>query len=267
MVRAVATILVAACLSMSHSLAGTSVEQTRPERHGQHSGGVETQDQSEQAVRRRQEIDDLSARLRRAEERSKGGRVPSTRPDLPLPGADLGDETNRGDEARSPAEQVAVLLVMRPGSKGIRRLFKTADPVLCVDRTCYVSRGIDVPAAAMSRARALGPGNSLGARAGACRDSLGCIFRAVTLDGKGAVAQPIDMRILVHDRRQAQPVFADPTCHIGQRGLICDRAIVTTDYTMWVVPERLVDRIGASALRSALAQGLQTGRMASARLR
>lgn len=219
-------------------------------------GAGDNDERSGEVVRRQQELDDLSARLQRAEQRRNG-----TMPTSELP-------TGRGKVEEVPAsalaeasDRVAVLLVMKPGNRGIRRLVKTADPVLCVGRNCYVSRGASLDAAAMSRARALGAANTLGSRAGACRDSLGCVFRGVGLEGPTAVMQPVDLRIISHDRREARTVGADRTCRLERSGLTCDGAIDAADYTMWLVPEGVAARVGPSALQAAVAAGLGTGRL------
>lgn len=222
-------------------------------------GGSENAEPAGETARRQQELDELSSRLQRAEQRRNGGTAPTT---------GLPSRLGRGDVVEAPADarpqaldRVAVLLVMKPGNRGIRRLIKTADPVLCVDRNCYISRGAFAPAASMSRARALGAANTLGTRAGACRDSLGCVFRDVTLEGRTAVVQPIDLRIVHHDRREARAVGADATCRVERFGLTCDGPIEAADYTMWLVPESVADRIGATALQAAVAGGLGSGRL------
>lgn len=230
------------------------------------STGDEPAGSTGEAARRQQELDDLSARLQKAEERRKGGAMPALEP--------APSRLRRGEvsdvplDARSEgAERVAVLLVMNPGNRGIRRLVKTADPVLCVDRNCYISRGALAPAAEMSRARALGAGNTLGARAGACRDSLACVFRGVTIAGPGAIVQPVDLRIIKHDRREAHRVAPDRSCRVERFRLVCDGALHAADYSLWLVPERLAENIGPAALEAAVAGGLGGTRMLSARAR
>lgn len=221
-------------------------------------GAGDSDERSGEVVRRQQELDDLSARLQRAEQRRNGnGSMPTSE----LPSGRGAPEEGPASSHADASDRVAVLLVMKPGNRGIRRLVKTADPVLCVDRNCYVSRGAALDAAWMSRARALGAANTLGSRAGACRDSLGCVFRGVALEGRTAVVQPVDLRIISHDRREARTVGADRTCRLERNGLTCDGAIEAADYTMWLVPESVAARVGPSALQSAVAGGLGTGRL------
>lgn len=151
---------------------------------------------------------------------------------------------------------VTVLLVMDAGSRGIRRWNKNADPMLCVGGSCYVSRGADVPAEQMSRGKAFGPGVALGKRAGACSNHLGCVFRHVDLGSAKEWLQPVDLRILRHDRRESKLVTADPTCAITAGRLSCDRAIDGGTWRAWIVPEHVARRAGAAALEAALEREL-----------
>lgn len=149
-----------------------------------------------------------------------------------------------------------VLLLMEPGSRGIRRWNKTADPMLCIGDTCYVSTGAAGPVTALNRAKAFGPGVALGSRAGACRNALGCVFRGVRLDRPITSMQPIDLRILRHDRREIREVTADETCRLT-RGVLSCRAPVRADtYRAWIVPEDLAELAGPEALAAAVASGL-----------
>ncbi len=151
---------------------------------------------------------------------------------------------------------VTVLLVMDAGSRGIRRWNKNADPMLCVGGSCYVSRGADVPAEQMSHGKAFGPGVALGKRAGACSNHLGCVFRHVDLGSTREWLQPVDLRILRHDRRESKLVTADPTCAITAGRLSCDRAIDGGTWRAWIVPEHIARRAGAAALEAALEREL-----------
>ena len=78
----------------------------------------------------------------------------------------------------------------------VRRLM--ADPVLCVLEGCYVSTGTDRPAVFMPGRKALSFANTWGARAGACRDSLGCVFRGIELGSLPGYLQPVDLHVLKH---------------------------------------------------------------------
>lgn len=151
--------------------------------------------------------------------------------------------------------RVAVLMVMVPGTRGIRRGSQTADPVLCGERGCYISTGAGSTAEVLPMRKALGAGRTLGDRAGACRNELGCIFRGVDLVAYPAILQPVDMRLVKHDRRQPQVLHETSSCRLAQGELSCE-PIQGPDYVMWVVPEAMAEAAGSDVLERALEQGL-----------
>ena len=158
--------------------------------------------------------------------------------------------------ARVPEDpRVTVLLVMEPGKKGIRRFNKTADPVLCEGALCFVSNGAGAPVRIMTKRKALGPGNTFGKRAGACRNKLTCVFRGVTLDGSATI-QPVDLKVLVHDRRAPRAVSGDASCQITAGRLSCGRMVVAPGYRAWIVPESVAQEAGPQALEAAVMRGL-----------
>jgi hypothetical protein len=163
----------------------------------------------------------------------------------------------------SPLSRATLLIVMEPGTKGIRRLNKTADPVLCVTNGCYVSEGAALPARLSSRMSVLGVGNTLGRRAGACQQKLGCAFRGIDLALAQGYVQPVDMKVMVHDRRESQTIKSDSDCQLDAARLSCRRPIAAQGYRMWVVPEALAEAAGSQALEAALNAGLVQSRSAT----
>lgn len=151
---------------------------------------------------------------------------------------------------------VAVLLLMQPGDQGIRRNNRSADPVLCGFRDCYVSNGPDSGARLLPARKALGFFRTWGQRAGLCNNSLGCVFRGVDLAYLDGLLMPVDMRVVRHDRRQPQEIAAASECRLDRGRLVCRKGIYADDYIMWVVPESLAARAGAAALMEALEDGL-----------
>jgi hypothetical protein len=162
-----------------------------------------------------------------------------------------------------PDWRVTVLMIMTPGTYGIRRGASIADPVLCTNDGCYVSIGAGSAAIFMPRRKALGVGNTLGRRAGACRQSLSCVFRDVALEYP-AVLQPVDLHILKHDRRRPQRILADSDCRLAAGRLTCSRGVYAEDYVLWIVPERLANTAGPETLERALRDGLSASRSAEA---
>ncbi|HSR82240.1 MAG TPA: hypothetical protein VLL28_15815 [Hyphomicrobiaceae bacterium] len=159
--------------------------------------------------------------------------------------------------------RVTVLLVMVPGSYGIRRGgVQVADPVLCLRDGCYISAGADRPATFLPGRKALGFRNTWGARAGACRNALGCIFRSVELGTLPTFVQPVDLHIFRHDLRAGFAVLADSDCAITAGRLGCRHGIDAETYTMWIVPERLAQALGPAGLERAVSEGLNGPRSA-----
>lgn len=155
------------------------------------------------------------------------------------------------------AGRFAILLRMEPGHRGIRRRNPTADPVVCVDDNCYVSNGAEATASLMRNRRALGFLRTWsGKRAGACNHSLGCVFRDVELGPDAVWIQPVDMRLVRHDRREAQRIDAASDCSVTRGRLTCARPIRSHDYVMWIVPESLAQLVGPTGLLRAVETGL-----------
>ncbi|MDX2202352.1 MAG: hypothetical protein NW223_06370 [Hyphomicrobiaceae bacterium] len=204
------------------------------------------------------------ARKRLEQEAEAKARVLAGRPQatasLPMPAPERGEPLASG--ARALEMRVAVLLIMAPGNKGIRRHNKTADPVLCVNDGCYLSSGPDLPARLLPARRVLGFAGVFGERAAACRNHLGCVFRGIAVSEVPLIVQPIDMRVVKHDRRRMQAIEADSACSAEGGRLVCTRGIYAEDYAMWVVPESLARAVGPEGLERALAQGLSGPRSA-----
>jgi hypothetical protein len=161
------------------------------------------------------------------------------------------------------ATRVTVLLVMEPGTYGIRRKGpKVADPILCTREGCYVSAGPDRPATFLPGRKAMGFGNTWGARAGACRNTLGCVFRGVELGALPGYLQPVDLHIFKHDLRLGHAVLADSDCRSDAGRLFCRHGIYADDYAMWIIPESLAATAGSAALQRALTDRLNGPRSA-----
>lgn len=165
-------------------------------------------------------------------------------------------------DARPLEGRVTILLVMAPGSKGIRRHNRTADPILCVNDGCYLSEGPEAPARLVPRQRATGFSGTFGERAAACRNRLGCVFRGIDVTEVPLIVQPVDMHIIKHDRRRIQAIERDSQCRLEGARLVCLRGIYAEDYAMWVVPEKLARDAGPAALERTLAEGLNGPRSA-----
>lgn len=214
------------------------------------------------AAEREAEHNRLTEKLLKLEQRRAERKQPTERapmglgaPATPVTAAPAKPEPPRTAVVTAPAPttRVTILLVMDSGTNGIRRFGrKTADPVLCSGPTCWVSSGTARGSLTMARGQALGPANTLGRRAAACNQHLACVFRDVDLKTQAASIQPIDLRIMRHDRRQPLTLEADHSCRISNGALVCDKVFATSTWRAWVVPESLAAKAGPAAIEAAL---------------
>ena len=166
--------------------------------------------------------------------------------------------------AAAPPTRATIILALANGGRGIDRPgTTTADPVLCIGGTCYVSRGADRPASPMPRSAALGPGNTMGGRAGSCARSLICVYRDIEIGAGPASLQPVDLRLLRHDRREIASGLIDRTCNMTSGRLVCSLPVRAASWTAWIVPEATAATAGPAALNVA-ATGKLDSRTAAA---
>lgn len=215
-------------------------------------------ERQELEVEREQEAMRLTEKIRKAREAREARQTAGSEPVTSTPETPPGGVVHaaRSTTAPTAGRRVAVLLMMTAGNKGIRRWNKSADPMLCVAEVCYVSTGPGLAAKRLPRSTAFGPGVALGSRAGACNNSLGCVFRDVDLEAASALVQPIDLRIVRHDRREASEARADDTCAVAGGKLECRSGVTSSTWRAWIVPEDIAARAGAASLEAALASGL-----------
>jgi colicin import membrane protein len=161
------------------------------------------------------------------------------------------------------AGRATVLLVMEPGRRGIRRFDHSAEPVLCTGPVCYISTGPGHIATPMPRMTALGPANTFGRRAGACRHTLGCVFRRVEIGEAGARLEPVDLRVMRHDRREPREARPDHTCEVVAGRLYCSEPARAGSWRAWIVPEDVAREAGPALLEAAVKAGLPDARAAS----
>jgi colicin import membrane protein len=114
----------------------------------------------------------------------------------------------------------------------------------------------------MTRGRAIGPGNTLGHRAGACNQKLACIFRDVDLGLGPQALQPIDLRVMRHDRREPVTIITAGRCDLAGSELFCADTIKSRTWRAWIVPESVAERVGAETLTRAVEAGLPSSRSA-----
>ena len=183
-------------------------------------------------------------------QRSALGALPSTN-DL---GAAASDVTLRG--------LASVLMVMAPSDGRMHNPERAADPILCMADGCYVSSGAQAPATFLSFGQSLSFVGRLGRGAGACNHTRVCVFRNVDMGPATAPVQPVDLKMVRHDRRELREAKIDTSCKIIGGHLSCSRPVRTASYTLWIVPEQVAREAGAEALSAAVDAGLQTAQSA-----
>ncbi|MFA5951625.1 MAG: hypothetical protein WC807_15205 [Hyphomicrobium sp.] len=182
----------------------------------------------------------------------------------PSPPMGLGSAPQAASSSEPQSQRVTVLLVMEPGTNGIRRFGqKTADPIICSGTSCWQSGGPSTPAKVLVRGLALGPGNTLGRRAASCNHRLGCVFRDIDLGTAPTILQPIDLRILHHDRRQPLMVERDPSCRVSSQGVLCDKLVQGIGWRAWVMLETVAKQAGDKLLEAAVSSNLTAPQQAA----
>ncbi len=160
--------------------------------------------------------------------------------------------------------RATILMVLAPTGTRQRDSERGSDPILCVTSGCYVSNGAQAPATYHSFNASLSLGGRLGRGAGECNHSSVCVFRNVDLGAGPAMVQPINLRLVRHDRREQREVSVDDSCRVVDGRLSCSRPVRTASYTLWVVPETIARDIGPEMLAGALSAGLRTAQTAEA---
>jgi colicin import membrane protein len=95
---------------------------------------------------------------------------------------------------------------------------------------------------------------------------LTCIYRNLDLGAESGSIQPIDLKVLRHDRREIRSVKADLSCEVDSAGrLQCANPVRTRSWRAWIVPESVANHAGPSALEAALKSGLTDQRSAELR--
>ncbi|MGI9386431.1 MAG: hypothetical protein ACR2OX_03280, partial [Methyloligellaceae bacterium] len=121
------------------------------------------------------------------------------------------------------AERATIVVVLEPQKHNSQKwdIGRGADPVLCLKRGCYVSRGLS------KNAKYYRGGNIFlpGIRAGACRNSLACVFRNVQLLNGKDEAQLIDLDAIEHDFLDRRPIKVDESCHLRNKRIDCGNGI------------------------------------------
>lgn len=152
------------------------------------------------------------------------------------------------------AERATVIVAFEPYKANGRKWDsgRGADPVICLTHGCYKSRG-RVRDAKYYRGRKIFLPAVINRH---CRNSLRCVFRGVDLNKGLTEIWPVDLDGFKHDHLQHRYIKADRTCLTRDKRLQCLNGIFTEYYSMWVIPEYVVEYAGEHKLNQALFHGL-----------
>ncbi len=179
----------------------------------------------------------------------------------------LNNETKDKPETKVSAETYTVALVVMPlqADGSAWDVTAGADLVLCGAAGCYVSNGLEKTATYYDG----GSGLRLIKKAGACRDSLACVFRdldfAKLVTDKNALIEPVDVDYVSHTYMggvtykisdKTTPLFSAENCTLKKTVLDCKTGVHKRDYSLWVLPEKLSRLGGKEALDAVLFKGL-----------
>lgn len=163
------------------------------------------------------------------------------------------------------ASDVTFILVLEPKKFSGKAwdIDRGADPIVCIGEGCYRSDGLDRPARYVPGKRALGPlvALNVGGKAGACTNKLACVLRSVPLEDGPVRITPIDVDIDRHDRLEERFVAPDTSCRVKRGRLDCYNGIYTREYSLWVVPDTIIEAAGADVLVEAVSDGVRAGRV------
>lgn len=130
------------------------------------------------------------------------------------------------------------------------------DPIICFEQQCWLSNGLEAPAKPMPRSEALALKSTDSATSDSCSGKSGCAFRDIALSPNAQiqVVEVGESRGVAADG--AYTVAADTTCRKHDDDLVCNNALATHAFRLWVVPEATAQAIGPSGLEDAVADGL-----------
>ncbi len=178
----------------------------------------------------------------------------------------LGAQPLTGSVSTSPdfglKGRATILMVLAASDGRPLNSERAADPILCLQDGCYVSNGPQAQASYHSFGQSLSLPGRIGRGAGTCNHARTCVFRDVDLGAATTLVQPIDLKLVRHDRREQREVSIDQTCKLIEGRLSCSRPVRTATYTLWIVPEHVAREIGSDKLAEAVSDGLTTSRTA-----
>lgn len=149
--------------------------------------------------------------------------------------------------------RATVLLVLDSDDAGAARV--KPDPIICFEQQCWLSNGLEAPAKPMPRSEAVALKSTDSATSDSCNGKSGCAFRDIALSPNAQI-QVVEVGESRGVADGAYTIAADKTCRKHDDDLVCNNALVTHAFRLWVVPEATAQAIGPSGLEDAVAEGL-----------
>jgi hypothetical protein len=158
------------------------------------------------------------------------------------------------DKQSKAQPRVTVLLVLDSDGNDAASAVKP-DPIICFDQRCWISNGLEAAARPMPRSEALALKSTDTATSDSCSGKSACAFRNIAL-GPGSQIQVVEVGESRGVADGSYTVAADTSCRKDDGDLVCDNALVTHGYRIWLVPEPTAQAVGPAGLEDAVAEGL-----------
>ena len=176
--------------------------------------------------------------------------APTAAPPPALPPAAASDDADQS----KVQPRVTVLLVLDSDGNDAASAVKP-DPIICFDQRCWISNGLEAPARPMPRSEALALKSTNTATSDSCSGKSACAFRNIAL-GPGSQIQVVAVGESRGVADGSYTVAADTSCRKDDGDLVCDNALVTQEFRLWLVPEPTAQAVGPAGLEDAVADGL-----------
>jgi hypothetical protein len=156
-------------------------------------------------------------------------------------------------KAVNGARATVLLVLDNDDNAGAARV--KPDPIICFEQQCWLSNGLEAPAKPMPRSEAVALKSTDSATSDSCSGKSGCAFRDISISPNAQI-QVVEVGESRGVADGAYTVAADTTCRKHDDDLVCNNALVTHAFRLWVVPEATAQAIGPSGLEDAVAEGL-----------
>ncbi|GJM03642.1 MAG: hypothetical protein DHS20C08_21430 [Rhodomicrobium sp.] len=155
---------------------------------------------------------------------------------------------------------IAVVIAQQQADGSSWDIGEGADLVLCGVKGCYVSQGLEKPAIYYE--------NSLGPRvldkAGACRDSVKCVFRGVDpaklISAEDPLIFLLDVDYISHTPFEKFKIAALQPCRSDGAVIACEGGVHRQAFSLWAMPEAVAEQGGKAGLDYVLFKGLLSQR-------